>query len=100
MKKQFEFFAKNIWFDEVSLDELPDEFKKIKTSGKNYSSVKKFFLATVLPENVDDWEDFFVFANDERRSSAEIAEISGACACLASGRLVGTLYHLYALGRR
>eukprot|EP00962_Isochrysis_galbana_P049449 scaffold20944_cov106-Isochrysis_galbana.AAC.6 len=29
-----------------------------------------------------------------------IAKIAGACACLASGRLVGTLYHLYALGRR
>eukprot|EP00962_Isochrysis_galbana_P007518 scaffold2036_cov115-Isochrysis_galbana.AAC.2 len=38
------------------------------------------------------WEDFL----SSRRSSAGIAKISGACACLASGRLVGTLYHLYA----
>eukprot|EP00962_Isochrysis_galbana_P019934 scaffold5810_cov112-Isochrysis_galbana.AAC.3 len=33
------------------------------------------------------WEDFL----SSRRSSAGIAKISGACACLASGRLVGTL---------
>ena len=73
MEKTFEFFGKELWFDLVLLTDLPKEFATLKDLGSDggFSTIEKYFLALCLPENIDDWEEFF--DNDKEIKSNNIS---------------------------